>query len=289
MTKTQSPFIHACPIGCESDLVTTDIVLPEGPLRRCTHCGQLVSMCSEKEYYHSIENFDRSEGTTPVDRSSYKRLEKLTRKILTKAEVMLKIPHNDLSLLDVGCSSGAFISVAQAMGVTVTGIEPAEKSAKTAMEAGLNVHNGFLEEIKFPEESFHVITVFEVIEHLKDPIALMKESFRILHPGGLVIIRTGNAGSWTSRYMGGRWEYFRMAEHGGHISFFNPFSINQLAERSNFFVERIDTHSVRFYEKEDVSYIAYRTAKMVSELLNLPSSWFGQGHEFQAYLRKTES
>ena len=225
MNREPSPFIQACPVGCTSDLLTTDILLPEGPLRRCTACGQLASMCSAEEYYDSMEDFDRTEGTTPVDRSSLKRLEKMTNKILTRVEGIVKIPRNDLSLLDVGCSSGAFISVAKKMGVDVTGVEPAEKPARAAKKSGLDVHNGLLEEIQFPDAFFTVITIFEVIEHQKDPIALMKECSRLLRPGGMVIIRTGNSGSWTTRFMKARWEYFHIARHGGHISFFNPVSI----------------------------------------------------------------
>lgn len=286
MDNSANSFILSCPVGCKSSLDSSDIVLPEGPLRRCDNCGQLVSICSEKQYWDSMEEFDDPDGTTPADRSDYKRLEKRTRRIITRAQSIVNLPPKDMRLLDVGCSTGAFISVAKKMGVNVTGVEPAAGPVKTARETGLNVHQGFLEDIKFPEGSYNIITIFEVIEHLKDPVSLMKECFRILNPGGLVVFRTGNAGSWTSRFMKARWEYFHISKHGGHISFFNPLSIRKLAEQTGFSVEYIKTHSVRFYEREDVPYLAYRTAKIFSELLNMPSTWFGKGHELLVYIRK---
>jgi 2-polyprenyl-3-methyl-5-hydroxy-6-metoxy-1,4-benzoquinol methylase len=148
------------------------------------------------------------------------------------------------------------------------------------------VTRGFLEDIHFPEGAFNIITLFEVLEHLKNPLSLTRECNRILNPGGIVIIRTGNSASWTCRHMKERWEYFHISKHGGHVSFFNPFSIKHLAERSGFKSEKMITYAVRFYEKGDVSYPVYRIAKFFSELLNAPSSLFNKGHELLVYLRK---
>ena len=101
-----------------------------------------------------------------------------------------------------------------------------------------------------------------------------------------MVFRTGNTDSWTARYMKGRWEYFHISKHGGHICFYNPTSMERLAERSGFIVGSIRTYGVRFYEKGEIPFILYRPAKIFSEMLNIPSIWFGKGHEILAYLRK---
>ncbi len=101
-----------------------------------------------------------------------------------------------------------------------------------------------------------------------------------------MVIRTGNTDSWTVQYMKGRWEYFHMAQHGGHISFYNPRSMRKLAERSGFVIEILQTHRVCFYQKGEIASILYRMAKLFSELLNTPSVWFRKGHEMLAFLRK---
>jgi len=286
MTKPEESFIVACPIGCRSGLETSEIVLPEGPLKRCMECGQLVSQCSERLYWNSMEEFDDPKGTIPCESSDVKRLVRRTNKIVSKIENLLGKDRREIHLLDVGCSSGAFISFAKNLGVDAEGVEPAAGPARTAQAAGLRVYQGFLEEIQLPEESFDVVTVFEVIEHLKNPTGLVQECHRILRTGGLMVFRTGNTDSWTARYMKGRWEYFHISKHGGHICFYNPTSMESLAKRSGFIIENIRTYGVRFYEKGEISFILYRLAKVFSELLNTPSIWFGKGHELLVYMRK---
>lgn len=287
MTEQEKPFIVSCPIGCKSVLGISDIILQEGPLKRCIECGQLVSQCSETLYWKSMEEFDDPEGTTPCENSDVKRLVRRTNKIVSKIEYLLGKDRREIHLLDVGCSSGAFISVAKNLGVNAEGVEPATGPAKTAQAAGLRVYEGFLEEIRLPEESFDVVTLFEVIEHLKNPTELVQECHRILRAGGLMVFRTGNTDSWTARYMKERWEYFHILKHGGHICFYNPTSMEKLAERSGFMVESIITYGVRFYEKGEVPFLLYRLAKIFSELLNRPSTWCGKGHELLVYLRKS--
>jgi hypothetical protein len=87
--------------------------------------------------------------------------------------------------------------------------------------------------------------------------------------------------------MKNRWEYFSISEHGGHISFFNPVSMSKLAQRSGFSIASLKTQRVSFYQKGEIPYLIYRPAKLLAEILNTPSAWFGKGHELQVYLRKT--
>ncbi|MBN2062664.1 MAG: class I SAM-dependent methyltransferase [Deltaproteobacteria bacterium] len=286
MQAVSGQYITSCPVGCGNDFKDTDIILPEGPLRRCVICGQLVSQCSELRFHDSMKEFQDPRGTVPIDKSGARRLDRRTRKIISGAEKILGLIPQEMCLLDVGCSSGAFLSAARRMGLKAEGVEPEPGPAKTAAESGLKVTRGFLEDANFPGESFHIITLFEVLEHLKDSLSLMRECNRVLRPGGIAIIRTGNSASWTSAYMKGRWEYFHIAKHGGHVSFFNPFSIRHLAERSGFRIEKMTSYAVRFYEKGDVSYPIYRITKIFSELLNTPSSLFNKGHELLVYMKK---
>ena len=133
--------------------------------------------------------------------------------------------------------------------------------------------------------SFDAITLFEVIEHLKHPLPLLIECRRVLRPGGLLLISTGNTASWTAAAMRERWDYFHIARDGGHISFYNPRSVALLAARAGFTVERIVTTRVKFYEKTDVARWRYVTAKLLAEMLNLPAQLAGRGHDMLVYLR----
>ena len=285
MNNSGYDYVEVCPAGCQSGFRETDIMTPEGPLKQCPECGHLVSRCSEDLYWKSMKEFDDPKGTLPSGTAAV-RLLRHTKKLLKKIERLLGKNRKEIHLLDVGCSSGAFISTVGDLGVDAAGVEPSRGPVKTAIESGLKVYQGYLNDIQFPGESFDVVTLFEVIEHLKEPLGLIKECRRILRRGGLLVIRTGNADSWTVRFMKSRWDYFSISEHGGHISFFTPQSIKKIAERSGFLVEDIKTRRVSFYKKVGVPAVCYRSAKLVAELLNRPAVWSGKGHELLAFLKK---
>ena len=251
---------------------------------RCPECGQLVSQCSEESYWQSMREFDDPSGTLPAADSAQRRFEQGS-KWLNKICRLLEKPAQDIRLLDVGCSSGAFLFVASQVGFRAEGVEPAAKAARSAIQAGYKVHSGTLQSAGFAAGSFDALTLFEVIEHIKDPLELLKECRRVLRQEGILLIGTGNTKSWTAAIMKSRWQYFHIEQHGGHISFFNPMSMRLLAERTGFSLQSLETRNVRFFEKGDVPAPAYYLAKIVSELLNLPAKLFGKGHDLLAVLR----
>ena len=285
MSFSKVPYITVCPIGCPSDLEASDILLPEGPLRRCPECGQLISQCGEARYKASMNEFDDPCGTWPSGKAET-RLIKKTRRLMSRLERLMGISRHDMRLLDVGCSSGAFVFHAREYGVDAAGVEPSSAPAAKAKIHDLPVYQGYLHDVDFPPQSFHVITLFEVIEHLIDPMSLLRECHRILCPEGLMVIRTGNTDSWTAHVLKGGWEYFQIEKHGGHISFFNPVSIRKLAKRAGFHIAQLRTYSVCLHQNAGASFLRYRSLKLISEILNKPSSWFAKGDEIMAYLRK---
>jgi SAM-dependent methyltransferase len=266
-------------------LVTTDIVLPEGPLLRCPECGQLVSQCTENEYLRSLDRFDTSAGTLP-GAESVGRHEEMSARRVRRILALLGSRPQHARLLDVGCSSGAFLMTARKLGLETAGVEPSPEAAETARRAGLNVFTGFLEAACFPDASFDAVTLIEVIEHLRHPRSLLAECRRVLRPGGILLVTTPNAGSWTARVMGSRWCGFSLTAMGGHVSLFSPRSLRMIAERSGFAVARTETRNVRFFERGQCSEVLYRGAKIVSEALNWPARLMGEGHDLHAYLRR---
>ncbi len=281
----QERYIESCPVGCAAPLVATDIVLPEGALLRCAGCGQLVSQASTARYRDTMAQFDRPDFNQPAGRELARRFAVARRRLRTIAALLDRKPSM-IRLLDVGCSRGQFLQAASELGFQAEGVEPAPRIAATAKAAGLKVHQGLLEEVHFPARSFDAATLFEVVEHLKEPRALLNECHRILRPGGILVISTGNSLSWTAAVMGARWDYFHIAKDAGHVSFYNPDSIRKLVERCGFTVACIETARVRFHEKDDVPRWLYRLGKAAAELLNVPAQVLGKGHDMLAYLRR---
>jgi len=282
-------LFDTCPLKCSPPLEKTSIALPEGTLYQCPSCGQLLSSCTQDWYNESMQEFDNPQGTVPQG-SMDKRYNQRMSRILKDAQKQLPYETKHITSLDVGCSSGALLEVAIRCGFTAHGAEPAEQAANTASEiSNAHVFKGFLHNAKYPDNHFDIITLFEVIEHLTDPIELISEITRILKPGGALLIGTGNADSWTVKIQAEKWEYFDIAGHGGHISFFTPRSMRKLAKHCNMNIKNISTKRVNLGEKKNISFISYQFNKIARELLALPARWTHKGHDMLVTMQKPMS
>ncbi|MBI3192851.1 MAG: class I SAM-dependent methyltransferase [Ignavibacteriae bacterium] len=90
--------------------------------------------------------------------------------------------------LEVGCAGGAFLNAAKKVGYEVYGVEFSNDAAELARtKYGLEVVVGDVHDAKFPDNMFDVIFLGDVLEHLPNPLASVKELHRILAPKGVVI------------------------------------------------------------------------------------------------------
>jgi SAM-dependent methyltransferase len=93
------------------------------------------------------------------------------------------------TFLEIGCAGGAFLHAAQKSGYTVRGVEFSDVAAKLAREKfGLDVMTGDIAEARFPDNTFDVVFMGDVLEHLPDPVATCTEVHRIMAPGGIFVI-----------------------------------------------------------------------------------------------------
>lgn len=97
-------------------------------------------------------------------------------------------------LLDVGCSSGAFLETAAARGWQVTGAELGAATAAAARRRGLDVRTGTLAAAgaDLPAGTFHLVTFWDVLEHVRNPHDELAHACRLLAPGGRVAISCPN-------------------------------------------------------------------------------------------------
>jgi SAM-dependent methyltransferase len=277
-------LIERCPVGCAAALAPTDTVLPEGALVRCSECGQLASQIGAAAYAQSMQRFDAPDFNRPTAGESARRRDVAMRRLARVARLLGK-PAGECRLVDVGCSRGDFVAFAQDAGFAAEGVEPAPHIAAAARAAGRNVRTGLLEDQAYRAATFDCVTLFEVIEHLPAPRALFAECRRILRPGGVLLLSTGNGESWTARVLKGRWDYFRIDQDAGHVSFFNPRSLALLAGRCGFAVARLETSRVRLAEKTATPAAIYALGRIAGELADGPARLLGRGHGMVAYLR----
>jgi 2-polyprenyl-3-methyl-5-hydroxy-6-metoxy-1,4-benzoquinol methylase len=118
----------------------------------------------------------------------------------------LVLPESPATLLDAGSGDGRFSLPLAQHGIRVTGIDasPVMVAAATAKASARHLHatyrQGRVEELPFPTETFDAALLHTVLCFVKEPIAALKEVYRVLKPGGIVVLGELNAASrWTRR------------------------------------------------------------------------------------------
>ena len=130
-------------------------------------------------------------------------------------------------LLDVGCYTGIFVEIAAAAGWDAWGVDPSSWAVGEANKSGLQVVEGTLKTAGFPDEFFDVITMWDVIEHVGDPAAELRETFRLLKPGGSLVVHTMDIDSLFARLMGRRWPWLMEM----HLFYFSQRTLFRMVEK----------------------------------------------------------
>jgi SAM-dependent methyltransferase len=110
-------------------------------------------------------------------------------------------------ILDIGCNTGEFL-YCLGDGYEKFGIEIADVPADMAEKKGITVYRKILEDCNLPSESFDIVTLYALIEHLSEPRYLMKEISRILKKGGLAVIMTGDRKAMKTKILGKNWHMY---------------------------------------------------------------------------------
>jgi 2-polyprenyl-3-methyl-5-hydroxy-6-metoxy-1,4-benzoquinol methylase len=166
---------------------------------RCKNCHLIYMNPMEKvsktnEYYYKAKNTH-----APTIRECYLRTAKSQVRLIQKYA-------SGTNLLDIGCAQGFFLFSASKAGYTTRGIEISQDAAAYAIkEFGLDVEAKPFEELRFPESSFDVVTLWQVLEHVPYPLTVLKEVYRILKPGGLVVASTPNIESIPAKILRKKW------------------------------------------------------------------------------------
>jgi len=128
-------------------------------------------------------------------------------------------------LLDIGCGSGFFISAAAEKCEHVYGLEYSDiRRFKAVRRTGLTVFSQSLDEL--PKRDFDIITAFDVLEHIPEPIPFMQSVDAILNPDGYLFLYVPNFDSLSMRVMR---EYSPAIDSTEHVLFYNHNSLRFLA------------------------------------------------------------
>jgi 2-polyprenyl-3-methyl-5-hydroxy-6-metoxy-1,4-benzoquinol methylase len=143
------------------------------------------------------------------------------------------------TLLDVGCGNGQFISRMRSFGWTVSGIDPDPAAVSYGSKQGLHIRTGTAADL--PEtERYDVITLSHVVEHVSDPVALLRECAKRLQPNGRLIIATPNVNSLGHWWFKKSW---RGLEIPRHFIIFSPAAFQTCVIRAGLVVESLTTET----------------------------------------------
>jgi 2-polyprenyl-3-methyl-5-hydroxy-6-metoxy-1,4-benzoquinol methylase len=121
------------------------------------------------------------------------------------------------TMLDVGCGSGTSLLEAKALGATAFGIEADPNVKPIAANLGLTIHFGNLQDRPFPEQTFDLIVMNQVIEHLPDPDEGLRELSERLAPNGRMALAFPNIDSLWRRLSGRGWINWHIPYHLHHF------------------------------------------------------------------------
>jgi SAM-dependent methyltransferase/tetratricopeptide (TPR) repeat protein len=131
--------------------------------------------------------------------------------------------------LDVGCSSGKSVRIFSVCGWQAEGIDLDRDAISFGKEHGINVRYGTLDDLNGVAAIYHLITLTDVIEHVADPLDMLRRCYTLLAPGGLLYIKTPCADSLPHRFIGNAW-----LDAPEHLHFFSRKTLLSLVERCGF-------------------------------------------------------
>jgi SAM-dependent methyltransferase len=196
---------------------------------RCRRCSQgyvwpvpsaaALQAIYDSEYYrggHGSVGFRDYASLAPARRRMFDRhLDRLQR---------FKVRGR---LLDVGCASGDFLIAARDRGWEVMGVDPSSAAAQ-ARAAGLPILGASVAEAGLEPGSLDLVTFWDVLEHLPDPVSELRLAAQLLREGGIVAATVPDAGGAAARLSGRRWFGYKTA--GEHLQFFTAVTLERTFE-----------------------------------------------------------
>jgi len=212
------------------------------------------------KYYESEDYISHTDNK----RSLFEKLYHFIKSIALKNKLnLINSQQPDKGrLLDIGAGTGEFLSVAKNDGWQTIGVEPSDRAKAIAKSKGVSFveHTSELE-----NNSFDVISMWHVLEHVSDLDAQIKELKRLLKPTGTLIIAVPNFKSFDAKYYGKFWAAYDVPIHFWH---FSKTAIKLLFEKEEIKLEKV------LPMKFDSFYVSLLSEKYKSGKMNFIKAFF---------------
>lgn len=201
-------------------------------LVKCSDCSFVFSerIPTTEELIKHYEGYGRDEFLSPITIKRY-------HEILDTFEPFRKTNK----LIDVGCGIGYFLEVAKERGWDVYGTEFTDKAVEICTNKGIKMNQGVLNPNDYQENSFDIITSFEVLEHINNPQEEIVNFKNILRKDGLLFFTTPNFNATERFVLKSRYSVITYPEH---LSYYTKKSMNHLLKNKGFEKVKITTTGI---------------------------------------------
>ena len=155
------------------------------------------------------------------------------------------------TVLDIGAGTGLLCLAAKERGLEAVGVEPSKWAVDVARNQNdVEVLDGVFPHPQLSGHRFDVITIVDVIEHVSNPAALLRDVVAAMTPGAVLAVTTPDVQSLAARLMGRRWWHYRVA----HVCYFSRKTMRLALEHAGLSLAHVETYSWSF----SIGYIAER-------------------------------
>jgi len=222
---------------CGANDTTHLYTLKDFTVVRCKSCGfvyvnprianEELSTLYSSDYFrnHDFGYLDY-EATAYLRKKSFERWYKNIKPFLAREKG---------NALDIGCASGYFLEVLQNDGWKVEGIELDPRTIEVLKTKNIPAYTNTFDTFQ-SDKKYHLITLFDVLEHLPDIEDTFKRLSSLLHPDGAIALITPNADSFQHKLFGKRWFQLKPVEH---IHYFSPSTLQRAVAPHNLKVTTI--------------------------------------------------
>ena len=225
------------------------------------------SLDSLGKYYESVDYISHTDSKRSLFEKAYHFVKSIALK--NKLDLINSLQPDKGMILDIGAGTGDFLSVANQNGWQTIGVEPSDKAKAIAKNKGVS----FVEKTaELENQSFDVISMWHVLEHVPNLDEQIKELKRLLKPNGTLIIAVPNFKSFDAKHYGKFWAAYDVPIHFWH---FSKTAIQALFQREK--MKLVKVVPMKF----DSFYVAllsekYKTGKMnfiKAFFVGLQSNW----------------
>jgi len=243
----------ACPL-CRGRKKTHYLSWRDYSLFECDNCGAVSPNIDPGKMaslsYHSLSIVEEDVRREILSTYDYRKSTFAAERLGYLRGLIPGFGEGDDMVLDVGCGPGYFLSYLQDNDIRGRGLEVNPFCVKFCKETGFDVEDRLL--AQEPDDHYSLITMFDVLEHLDNPVEFFDEAHAKLRKGGHLLAYTPNLHSISTYLMGGE---HNMLAVFNHLCFYDQRSLNYLINETGFEITNCD-----FYGLDVMDYLAMKEA-----------------------------